>query len=160
MDPQTVKLLKKFLIVPIDHYENVVTCLDLAAIPDLIAQLPYNARRGLAKDIASAAAKYSHKVDSVDQVNKLFTLLAPLIQDEQDQPTFEDIYADEVPCLAWLALLPVWLLGPCNTKIDCWHGNTCHQSQKPFTISQKADQEHSCQVWHRENEIFRHEPEN
>jgi len=95
MDPQTVKLLKKFLIVPIDHYENVVTCLDLAAIPDLIAQLPYNARRGLAKDIASAAAKYSHKVDSVDQVNKLFTLLAPLIQDEQDQPTFEDIYADE-----------------------------------------------------------------
>jgi len=95
LDATTVKLLKKFLMAPIEHHQNAVVCLELSTIPPLMAHLPFSARRALAKDIASAAAKYCHWVEGVDQVAKLFALISPLIQDEPDQPAFADIYADE-----------------------------------------------------------------
>lgn len=105
MDAPTTKLFKKFLISPIEHFQNAVTCLEIDKIPDVLAELPFKARREYAMDVALAINKFGHRIESVEAVEKLFVLISPLVKDEDgssEEELDEEDFVEEQSLVARL----------------------------------------------------------
>eukprot|EP01012_Entosiphon_sulcatum_P012165 TRINITY_DN17599_c0_g1_i2.p1 TRINITY_DN17599_c0_g1~~TRINITY_DN17599_c0_g1_i2.p1 ORF type:complete len:727 (+),score=193.00 TRINITY_DN17599_c0_g1_i2:28-2181(+) len=94
-EPPTVKLLKKLIMLPIEHSQSVLVGLELEHVPELLAILPFKARREVAMEIAHAALKYGHPIRSLELCTKFLSLLATLIHDEDDRPSFDEVYTDQ-----------------------------------------------------------------
>lgn len=60
----------------------------------LFEMLPYANRKMVALSFAKSALKFGNKLTSVEDVNRLFAFLRPLLQSEEDQPPEEEM--DEV----------------------------------------------------------------
>jgi vacuolar protein sorting-associated protein 35 len=82
---EVVELLKRFLLIPVDAYQNVLTVLELEKYGEIVARLGYEQRKFVALKIARAALEFGDKISSFEIANKFFELIKPLLKDENDQ---------------------------------------------------------------------------
>jgi len=85
------KQLARLLNTPLEEYKNVLTVLQLEHYPRVMAHLPWAARKRVAVDIAKSAVANQTRVPSAHAVNRLFEFIAPLIQDQADQPPADEV---------------------------------------------------------------------
>ena len=75
---------------PLNGFKNILRVLSLEHYPTVMGFLSYNTRKRVSEDIAKSAITNKTVLSSADQVNCLFEFIAPLIQDQDDQPAVED----------------------------------------------------------------------
>jgi vacuolar protein sorting-associated protein 35 len=75
--------LLRLLQLPLDAYRNVLTALKLEHYAPLVALLPPEGRRRVALEIVRCAIDNSTLVPTVEQAQRLFEWIAPLLRDEE-----------------------------------------------------------------------------
>lgn len=85
------KQLARLLNTPLEQYKNVLTVLQLEHYPTAMTHLPWAARKRVAVDIAKSAVANQTKIPTAHAVNRLLEFIAPLVQDQEDQPPAEDV---------------------------------------------------------------------
>ena len=65
------------------------------SFPQLFEMLPYMSRKSVALGFAKSALKFGHHLTTLEEANRMFAYLRPLLQSEEDQPPEDEL--DEVP---------------------------------------------------------------
>jgi len=90
-DPACTKVLVQLLCIPMESYKNVLTILNLSHYPDLIKYLTYASRKQVAVTTVRSIHRHGTQLNTVEQVDALFSFIGPLVKDQADQPDEEDI---------------------------------------------------------------------
>jgi len=81
----TIKEVFRLLHIPLNTYKNVLTVLKLDNYHKVILALGYADRKKIALDIVQNAIDNDTKIPESNQVDKILTLISPLIKDEEGQ---------------------------------------------------------------------------
>jgi vacuolar protein sorting-associated protein 35 len=82
LDEAATKELEKLLSIPLD--ELALGVLNLAYYPQLIAFLPWANRREVALTMLKAVSNSGNPPQSVQELDQLFSVIAPMLRDEHD----------------------------------------------------------------------------
>ncbi len=85
----THRELLKFVMVPVDSLENPLSILKLEHVGEVFSLFDYNGRKTLASHLVQAIVDKVAYITTSEEVDDLFQLLAPLVQDQPDQPQDE-----------------------------------------------------------------------
>lgn len=89
--PSASKQIVVLLNQPLTGFKDILRVLALENYPTVMEFLSYNTRKRVSTDIAKSAIKNKTVISSADQVNRLFSFVAPIIKDQDDQPAVEDL---------------------------------------------------------------------
>lgn len=95
--------LSRLMKIPIDHYNNLLTVLQLQHYAALMEHFDYQGRKSLAMYLINNALDNDTVIPLQEQVEQALGLAAPLVGDQSDQPTSEidpDELAEEQSLLA------------------------------------------------------------
>lgn len=81
----------KLLNQPIEFYKNIITVLNLNNFTKILEILPYETRKKVSTEILKSALQNKTKFSSPQTVDRLFDFISPLIVDQPDQPSLEDM---------------------------------------------------------------------
>ncbi|XP_072168725.1 vacuolar protein sorting-associated protein 35-like [Diadema setosum] len=84
------KELQRLLKIPVESYNNILTLLRLEHYGRVVEYLDYEGRKTISAFIINNAIDSNLAVPSQEQVDQTLTLVAPLVQDQPDQPEEED----------------------------------------------------------------------
>ncbi|XP_075218670.1 vacuolar protein sorting 35 isoform X2 [Lycorma delicatula] len=84
------KELSRLLKIPIDHYNNVLTVLELAHFAPLLEYFDYLGRKSIAVYIVNNVLNSETFIPTPEEVDTVLIMIAPLIQDQPDQPPGEE----------------------------------------------------------------------
>eukprot|EP01063_Lacrimia_lanifica_P015715 TRINITY_DN22393_c0_g1_i1.p1 TRINITY_DN22393_c0_g1~~TRINITY_DN22393_c0_g1_i1.p1 ORF type:complete len:799 (+),score=374.44 TRINITY_DN22393_c0_g1_i1:47-2443(+) len=84
LDNKSVNLVKKMLILPVEHYGNMSSVLDLNGWPVLLDVLKFEQRLEVSRELCKAALKAGTPIDNVEHVTKVFEFIKPLLEDPAD----------------------------------------------------------------------------
>ena len=79
--------LEKLLKIPINNFGNMLTVLQLAHFVPLISLYDFEGRKAMSCYIADDVVETETYIPSVEQVEILLSVLAPLAEDQSDGPT-------------------------------------------------------------------------
>ncbi|XP_049788980.1 vacuolar protein sorting-associated protein 35 isoform X1 [Schistocerca nitens] len=82
--------LTRLMKIPVDHYSNLLTVLQLENYPSVLEHFDYHGRKSLAAYIVSNALENETYVSNQEQVDAVLAMISPLVQDQPDQPAAED----------------------------------------------------------------------
>ncbi|XP_065913927.1 vacuolar protein sorting-associated protein 35-like [Dysidea avara] len=80
------KELTKLLRIPVENYDDTLCVLQLEYYPKVLQLFDYQGRKQLAVHLATTIVEKCMYITTPDASESLFSLLAPLIQDQSDQP--------------------------------------------------------------------------
>lgn len=80
------KELIRLLKIPLDSYNNILVLLKLKHFGMVVEYLDYEGRRSMGKLIISNALDHKTQIPLQEQVDQILLLVAPLVQDQVDQP--------------------------------------------------------------------------
>lgn len=89
--PAVASELVNLLNIPIDTYPSMLTVLQLGHFDELVALLPFADRSSTAQYIVRSVIRTRTVVDDVALVQKLLTMVTPLIIDEEDAVAVTDM---------------------------------------------------------------------
>ncbi|XP_035219930.1 vacuolar protein sorting-associated protein 35-like isoform X2 [Stegodyphus dumicola] len=84
------KELLKLLKIPVQHYNNILTVLELKHFGSLMNFCDYNSRKSMSCFLVNNALENETYIPTQEQVEEILQLVSPLIQDQPDQPSGED----------------------------------------------------------------------
>ncbi|XP_071813758.1 vacuolar protein sorting-associated protein 35-like [Apostichopus japonicus] len=84
------KELIRLLKIPLDSYNNILVLLKLKHFGMVVEYLDYEGRRSMGKLIISNALDHKTQIPLQEQVDQILLLVAPLVQDQVDQPAEDD----------------------------------------------------------------------
>ena len=77
----------RLLKIPVDIYNNVLTILKLKHFAPLFDYFDYKTRKEMAMYVINNSLDNDTYVPSMEEVDSILQLAAPLIMDQDDQPT-------------------------------------------------------------------------
>ncbi|XP_017786600.1 PREDICTED: vacuolar protein sorting-associated protein 35 isoform X2 [Nicrophorus vespilloides] len=83
------KELSKLLKIPVDHYSNILTVLQLKHYAALMQHLDYYGRKSLSMYILTNALDSETVIPSQEEVEQALSLVSTLVTDQSDQPAGE-----------------------------------------------------------------------
>lgn len=86
-----VRLITQMLTIPTTAYKNVLIVLGLENYLPLFEMLPYMSRKSVALGFAKSALKFGHHLTTLEEANRMFAYLRPLLQSEEDQPPEDEL---------------------------------------------------------------------
>lgn len=84
LEESTIELIKKLLMTPLESYKSILVILKLDAFQVLLGKLPFVEKKSLASALVKSALDYNKKLSTWEQVDRLFSLIQPLIKSEGD----------------------------------------------------------------------------
>ncbi|GIY05603.1 vacuolar protein sorting-associated protein 35 [Caerostris extrusa] len=84
------KELLKLLKIPVQHYNNILTVLELKHFGNLMNFCDYNSRKSMSSFLVNNALENETYIPTQEQVEEILQLVSPLVQDQTDQPADED----------------------------------------------------------------------
>nr|XP_002740147.1 PREDICTED: vacuolar protein sorting-associated protein 35 [Saccoglossus kowalevskii] len=84
------KELSRLLKIPVDNYNNLLTVLQLKHFAPLFEFFDYESRKIMAAYVINNALENSLYIPTQEQTDAVLTLVAPLVQDQNDQPQEEE----------------------------------------------------------------------
>jgi len=81
------KELMRLLKIPVDNYNNVLTILKLKHFAPLFDYFDFGTRKGMAMYVITNALENDTFIPSQEEVDSILQLAAPLVMDQDDQPT-------------------------------------------------------------------------
>jgi phosphoenolpyruvate carboxylase len=81
-DETVIAATRKLLMVPLESYKSVLKVLQIESFGLILALLPLQERRLLARHTVKMALKWGEKITTVEQVNGLFELIKPMLKDD------------------------------------------------------------------------------
>jgi diphthamide synthase subunit DPH2 len=81
-DETVIAATRKMLMVPLESYKSVLKVLQIESFGLILALLPLQERRLLARHTVKMALKWGEKITTVEQVNGLFELIKPMLKDD------------------------------------------------------------------------------
>ncbi|XP_022186248.1 vacuolar protein sorting-associated protein 35 isoform X2 [Nilaparvata lugens] len=82
--------LSRLLKIPIDHYNNVLTILELSHFVPILEYFDYAGRKSIAAYIVNNILNSETYIPTPNEVDTVLTMISPLIQDQPDQPAGDD----------------------------------------------------------------------
>ncbi|XP_015172905.1 PREDICTED: vacuolar protein sorting-associated protein 35 isoform X4 [Polistes dominula] len=83
---ELVRLMK----IPVDNYKNILTVLKLEHYAPLLEYFDYEGRKLLAIYIITNILENETLIPTQEQVDAVLSMVAPLVQDQSDQPSIEE----------------------------------------------------------------------
>ncbi|XP_014606051.1 PREDICTED: vacuolar protein sorting-associated protein 35 isoform X4 [Polistes canadensis] len=83
---ELVRLMK----IPVDNYKNILTVLKLEHYAPLLEYFDYEGRKLLAIYIITNILENETLIPTQEQVDTVLSMVAPLVQDQSDQPSIEE----------------------------------------------------------------------
>lgn len=90
-----VKQIVKLLNIPLETYKNVLSVLELENYTGLMPFLNYDTRKKVAVDFLKNAIENVTKITQVEHVTKFLEFISPLVKDEADQPSLDNVDLDD-----------------------------------------------------------------
>ncbi|XP_052872100.1 vacuolar protein sorting-associated protein 35 isoform X1 [Anopheles cruzii] len=91
--------LSRLLRLCVDFYNNIITILQLKFFTPLLEKFDYTSRKAIALYIVMNILENETLIPTAEQVDSVLTIIAPLIRDQDDQPTervnLEDFAEDQ-----------------------------------------------------------------
>ncbi|XP_055952097.1 vacuolar protein sorting-associated protein 35-like [Argiope bruennichi] len=84
------KELLKLLKIPVQHYNNILTVLELKHFGSLMNFCDYNSRKSMSCFLVNNALENETYIPTQEQVEQILVLVSPLVQDQSDQPSEDD----------------------------------------------------------------------
>ncbi|RZF33303.1 hypothetical protein LSTR_LSTR007648 [Laodelphax striatellus] len=84
------KELSRLLKIPVDHYNNVLTILELSHFVPILDYFDYAGRKSIAAYIVNNILNSETYIPTPNEVDTVLTMISPLIQDQPDQPAAGD----------------------------------------------------------------------
>ncbi|KAG8195012.1 hypothetical protein JTE90_008184 [Oedothorax gibbosus] len=84
------KELVKLLKIPVQHYNNILTVLQLKHFGSLMEFCDYNSRKSLSCYLVNNALENETCIPTQDEVEQILQLVSTLVQDQPDQPSEEE----------------------------------------------------------------------
>lgn len=84
------KELIRLLKIPIDSYKDILVLLKLKHFGMVVEYLDYEGRKTMGCYLVNNAIEQNTKIPTQEQVDQILLLVAPLVQDQVDQPQDED----------------------------------------------------------------------
>lgn len=84
------KELMRLLKIPIDNYNNILTVLQLEHFGSLLGYFDYKGRKAVSTYLVNNALEIEMKIPSCEDVDRVLTIVTPLVQDQPDQPAEDD----------------------------------------------------------------------
>ena len=81
------KELMRLLKIPVDNYNNVLTILKLKHFAPLFDYFDFATRKEMAMYVITNALENDTFIPSQEEVDSILQLAAPLVMDQDDQPT-------------------------------------------------------------------------
>lgn len=85
-DSAVCRELAKLLKIPLDHYRDILTVLQLQHYPRLLGYLHVRPRKELSLHVAHSIVEHGTRIAQQDQVEALLQMLTPLIEDHPAYP--------------------------------------------------------------------------
>uniref|UniRef100_T1ISA6 Vacuolar protein sorting-associated protein 35 n=1 Tax=Strigamia maritima TaxID=126957 RepID=T1ISA6_STRMM len=89
-----VRELMKLLKIPIDNCNDFLTILKLEYFGPLLECFDYKGRKSMSTYLINNALENETLITTPDQVNRILSVVAPLVQDQPDQPSDEEDIED------------------------------------------------------------------
>ena len=90
-DRQQIRQVHRMLMQPLSIFSNVIQVFNLANYSPLISYLNFSTRKLIATDFASKAIENEVSIANVGDVERLLEFIGPLVRDEPDQPSDDQI---------------------------------------------------------------------
>ena len=74
------------LKIPVDNYNNIITLLELKHFGSLFDYFDYEGRKNMSLYVVNNALENCTSLPEQEQVDQILTMVAPLVQDQPDQP--------------------------------------------------------------------------
>uniref|UniRef100_A0A182FFX6 Vacuolar protein sorting-associated protein 35 n=1 Tax=Anopheles albimanus TaxID=7167 RepID=A0A182FFX6_ANOAL len=91
--------LSRLLRLCVDFYNNIITILELKFFTPLLEKFDYTSRKAIALYLVMNILENETLIPTAEQVDSVLTMIAPLIRDQDDQPTervnLEDFAEDQ-----------------------------------------------------------------
>lgn len=91
------KELIRLLKIPIDSYKDILVLLKLKHFGMVVEYLDYEGRKTMGCYLVNNAIEQNTKIPTQEQVDQILLLVAPLVQDQVDQPQDVSICLQVVP---------------------------------------------------------------
>ncbi|XP_064466793.1 vacuolar protein sorting-associated protein 35-like [Ornithodoros turicata] len=88
------KELVRLLKIPVQSYNNLITLLQLSHFGSLLQLCDYKGRKTMASFLVNNALENDTLLPTHEQVDQVLCLIAPLVQDQPDQPQEDDDIED------------------------------------------------------------------
>lgn len=82
--------LARLMKIPVDNYKNILTVLKLEHFAPLLDYFDYEGRKLLAVYIITNILDNETLIPTQEQVDAILSVVAPLVQDQPDQPSIEE----------------------------------------------------------------------
>eukprot|EP01129_Flabellula_baltica_P010004 TRINITY_DN4176_c0_g1_i2.p1 TRINITY_DN4176_c0_g1~~TRINITY_DN4176_c0_g1_i2.p1 ORF type:complete len:628 (+),score=101.58 TRINITY_DN4176_c0_g1_i2:69-1886(+) len=90
LDDSVYDGILSLLKVPLEHYENISSVLELSSYPIVFTLLPHKIRKKVAREIGHSALVNNSLVTSIEHVDSLLQLLSPLYIGESGESMIDD----------------------------------------------------------------------
>lgn len=84
------KELMRLLKIPVDNYNNILTVIQLEHFGKLLDYFDYKGRKAVSTYLVNNALENETPIPTPEQVDTILKIIAPLVQDQADQPSEEE----------------------------------------------------------------------